>query len=115
MIKRKGSFAQERVDRMRDGDGYVTVERLLTPQELYEKGRLYAILTLEPGSSIGYHLHEGEMESFYVAGGEAEYIDGDETVTLLPGDVTLTLSGEGHSVKSIGAAPLVLVAQILYK
>jgi len=115
MVKKKGSYAPERVDNMRSGDGFVTVERLLTPEELYDKGRLYAILTLEPGSSIGFHLHEGEMESFYVVGGKAEYLDGDETVTLTPGDTTLTLSGDGHSVRSIGDTALVLVAQILYK
>jgi len=115
MVKRKESYTAERVDNMRGGDGSVIVERLLTPEELYEKGRLYAILTLEPGASIGYHIHEGEMESFYLVSGKAEYIDGDETVTLTPGDTTLTLSGDGHSVRSIGDTALVLVAQILYK
>ena len=114
MVKRKESYTAERVERMRDGDGAVIIERLLTPEELYEKGRLYATLTLEPGSSIGYHIHEGEMESFYVVCGKAEYIDGDKTVTLMPGDTTLTRSGEGHSVKSIGDTALVVVAQILY-
>jgi len=115
MIKRKGSYSPERVDNMRAGDGFVTIERLLTPEELYDKGRFYAIMTLENGSSIGYHVHEGEMESFYVVAGEADYIDGDETVRLQPGDSTLTRSGEMHSIRSVGVVPLVLVAQILYK
>ena len=115
MIKRKGSYTPERVDNMRAGDGFVTIERLLTPEELYEKGRFYAIMTLEHGSSIGYHVHEGEMESFYVIAGEAEYIDDGETVRLHPGDTTLTRSGEKHSIRSVGDVPLVVVAQILYK
>lgn len=115
MVKRKGSYAPERIERMREGDGTVLVERLLTPEELYEKGRLYAILTLHPGASIGYHIHENEMESFYIVSGKAEYLDGNETVTLHPGDTALNKSGDGHSVRSIGDTDLVLVAQILYK
>ena len=115
MIKRKASYPTQRYEKMRDGEGFVTIERLLTPEELYEKGRLYAKIIIEPGCSIGYHVHEGEMESFYIISGEAETNDNGETVTLLPGDTTLTLSGEGHSIKSIGETPLEMLALILFK
>ena len=115
MIKRKSSYPVQRNEKMRGGDGFAVVESLLTPAELYEKGRLYAKITLEPGSSIGYHTHEGEMESFHIISGEAEYLDGEETVILSPGDTTLTQSGNSHSIKSIGDAPLELIALILHK
>jgi len=115
MIKRKSSYAVETIENMRGGDGAVTIEKLLTPDEMYQKGRLYAKITLLPGSSIGYHLHEGEMESFYVISGDAEYQDCDETVTLRQGDTALTLSGEGHSIKCIGDNPLEIIAQILFQ
>jgi len=115
MIIRKDSYPTQQVEKMRDGDGVVTIERLLTPEELYDKGRLYAILTLPPGASIGYHVHEGEMESFYVISGKAEYNDNGETVTLMPGDTSLTAADEGHSIRSIGDTDLALLAQILYK
>jgi len=112
---RKGSYPVRRNENMRGGDGIVTVENLLTPEDLYEKGRLFAKITIDPGCSIGHHLHEGEMESFYIISGEAEYSDNGEIVTLSPGDTTLTPSGEGHSIKSIGTTPLELIALILYK
>jgi mannose-6-phosphate isomerase-like protein (cupin superfamily) len=115
MVKRNGNYVTGIMEKMRGGEGSVKVEHLLALDEMYEKGRLYALLTLEPGSSIGYHVHEGEMESYYIISGEAEYQDGDETSTLLPGDTSLTMDGDGHSIKSIGEAPLVLIAQILYK
>jgi mannose-6-phosphate isomerase-like protein (cupin superfamily) len=115
MVKRNASYEVLRRERMRDGDGVVVIENLLTPAQLYDKGRLFAKLSLEPGSSIGYHVHEGEMESFYIIGGEAEYNDNGQTVTLLPGDTALTQSGEGHSIKSIGNTPLELLALILIK
>jgi len=115
MVKRIEDCESEVMVNMRGGDGSVTIERLLTPAEMYDKGRLYAVLSLEPGSSIGYHVHEGEMESFHIVGGEAEFYDGSDKFVLHPGDTTLTLDGEGHSIRSVGDEPLVFIAQILYK
>ena len=115
MIKRKGSYPTENAEKMRGGDGFAKIERLLTPAELNEKGRLYAILSLEPGSSVGYHVHEGEMESYYIISGEAEYMDNDEKLHLLPGDTTHTPAGSGHSIKCIGDSTLTVLALILYQ
>ena len=115
MIKRKSSYPITRNEKMRGGEGVAIIESLLTPAELYEKGRLYAKITLKPGSSIGHHVHEGEMETFHIISGEAEYFDNGETVRLLPGDTTLTHCGEGHSIRSDGEVPLELIAVILYK
>jgi mannose-6-phosphate isomerase-like protein (cupin superfamily) len=115
MIKRKSSFPIQHNEKMRGGEGVAVVESLLTPDELYKKGRLFAKITLQPGSSIGYHVHEGEMEAFYIISGEAEFLDEGKTVIISPGDATLTRSGEGHSIKSIGDKALELIALILYK
>ena len=115
MIKRKGSYPVELKENMRGGDGVVTVESLLTPAEMYDKGRFYARMTFSSGASIGQHVHEGEMESFYIVSGKAEYYDNGETVTLLPGDTALNFSGESHSIKSIGDTQLELIATILFK
>jgi len=115
MIKRNASYPTQRRERMRDGDGAVTVESFLTPDEMYDKGRLFAKLIFDPGSSIGYHVHESEMEAFYILSGEAEYNDNGETVTLLPGDTALTPSGDGHSIRSIGDTQLEVLALIVVK
>jgi len=115
MVKRKSSFPVQQKERMRDGEGIVTIENLLSPAEIYEKGRLFAKMTLDPGSSIGYHVHEGEMETFCIISGMAEFFDNGEIVTLLPGDVALTPNGEGHSIKSIGDTPLEMIAVILFE
>ena len=115
MVRLIENCESEVVVNMRGGEGSVLIERLLTPAEMYDKGRLYAVLNMEPGSSIGYHVHEGEMESFHILAGEAEFYDGSETVILHPSDTTLTSSGEGHSIKSVGDKTLTLIAQILFK
>jgi mannose-6-phosphate isomerase-like protein (cupin superfamily) len=115
MVKRAGSYEILHNERMRGGDGVVDVEILLTPAEIYDKGRLFAKMTLMTGSSIGHHVHEGEMEAFYIIGGKAEFSDNGELFTLLPGDVALTTSGEEHSIRSIGDTPLELIATIILK
>jgi len=115
MIKRKADYPVQQVENMRGGDGTITVENLLTPAELYEKGRLYARLTIEPGCSIGYHVHEGEMESYYILSGKAEVSDNGEMAVLGSGDSVWTPSGEGHSAKNIGDTPLEMIALILFK
>ena len=115
MVKRKETYTVQENENMRGGDGIVTIEHLLTSDELYEKGRLYARIILEPGCSIGHHVHEGEMESYHILTGEAEVDDNGEIVTVNAGDTVLTKSGEGHSIKNIGNTTLELIAIILYK
>jgi len=115
MVKRKDSYEVKINENMRGGDGSVKIETLLTPDEMNNKGRLYARITIEPGSSIGSHIHEGEMESYHIISGEAEYDDNGEIVTLYPGDTTHTPVGKGHSIKCIGNETLVLIALILFE
>ena len=114
MVRKNHTYPVKENQNMRGGDGVVTVESLLTPQELYQKGRLFARITLQPGCSIGSHLHEGEMESFYVAKGRAEFDDNGVPVAIEAGATTLTPSGQRHSVRNTGSEPVELIALILF-
>jgi len=115
MIKRNGSYTVQYNEKMRGGEGVIKIEHLHTPDELYEKGRLYAKVSLEPGFSIGRHVHEGEMESFYILTGEGEVDDNGEVSKVYAGDSILTRSGEEHSISNIGSGMLEMIALILYK
>jgi len=115
MVKREASYEVKINENMRGGDGSVKIESLLTPHEMNNKGRLYARITLESGCSIGHHIHEGEMESYHIVSGVAQYDDNGKTVTLQAGDTTHTPMGEGHGIKNTGNEPLVLIALILFE
>jgi len=115
MIKRKNEYTIQQNENMRGGNGTVTIRHLLNAEELYDKGRLYAVLVLEPGCSVGSHVHEGEMESYYIVKGEAEISDNGEVLTVSAGDSVLTRSGEEHSIKNIGTDTLEVMALIIYK
>ena len=114
MVKRNTSYETQITENMRGGDGAVKIEHLLNAEELNNKGRLFARITMEPGCSIGFHVHENEMESYTIISGEAEYDDNGEIITLYPGDTTHTPAGEGHAVKNIGDTTLELIALILF-
>lgn len=113
MIKRAEEMKSTVKVNMRDGDGQVVVTNLLETDEYKGKSRLVATLTLEPGCSIGEHVHENEEEIFYVVSGEAQYLDNGEWVTLKKGDSCLCLGGQAHSIANRGEETLVVVAVIL--
>lgn len=111
MITRKDDQTTSIREHMRDGSGSAKLTALFN--ELPANARLFSTITLEPGSSIGYHVHENETEMFYFVSGFARVRDDDEFYEMLPGDAMATFSGHGHAVESIGPGPLVLVACII--
>ena len=83
--------------------------------EMYGKGRVFNHLFLEPGCEIGWHVHHGDGETYYILKGQGEYSDNGTVTTLGPGDVAFVDDGEGHSLKNVGQEPLEAIALILYK
>ena len=75
MIRKAEECKVEYRENMRDGKGTVQLTNLIgSTAELNEKGRLFSIITLNPGCSIGYHVHETDSELFYIMrGGSAVY------------------------------------------
>lgn len=100
-------------EHMREGKGSVQLRALLAPEQFCGHGRLFSVLTLEPGCSIGWHVHTGESETFYILRGEAMYSDNGAERLLRPGDCAHTASGEGHSIENAGMETLEFVALIV--
>ena len=96
---------------MRGGKKYVQLTEL--SHVLPEKMRMFNVLTLIPGASIGYHVHEGETEMFYFMEGNGRVQDDDRFVDVSAGDAMATLSGHGHSVENTGDTNLVILAAII--
>ncbi|MFR7901327.1 MAG: hypothetical protein ACLU6Y_17020 [Ruminococcus sp.] len=59
-----------RIEHMCEGNGHVIIKELLDEQQLNGKCGLYAEVTLEPGCSLGFHMHYGESETYYILTGE---------------------------------------------
>ena len=96
------------------GDGEVVIKHILGEKELNGKCGLYAEVTIAPGSSLGYHTHHGESETYYIVSGEGEYNDNGTVRTVKAGDMTFTPDGCGHGLKPTGSEPIVFMALIIY-
>ena len=115
MIRKAEACQVEYREHMRDGDGTVMLTSLIEgPSELNDKGRLFSRITLQPGCSIGYHVHETDAELFYILKGTAEYDDNGEKCTVQAGDVTICPTGTGHGIANRGSETVELVAVIVY-
>ena len=98
MIKRSNEMTDNVKVNMRGGDGEVSIREILLKGEYKGNARLVGTITLEPGCSIGAHVHENEEEIFYIIKGTATYNDNGETVILNEGDSCLCLGGQEHSI-----------------
>lgn len=114
MIRKKKECGIEYREHMRDGDGTVKITNFANAAELNDKGRLFANITLNPGCSIGYHVHEKDSELFYILKGTGTYSDNGTIQTVTAGDVTICPAGTGHSIANHTNEVLELVALIVY-
>ena len=78
-----------------------------------DKVRMFSSVNLLPGEEVGYHIHTGEAESYYIISGVGEYSDNGTIVPVSAGTVTFTPSGEGHGIKNVGDEVLNFIALIV--
>ena len=115
MIRTADEMIQEIRHNMRGGHGSVEIMHLFRAGEFKGKARLYARIIMEPGCSIGLHEHVGEEEIYTVIRGQAVLADStlDREHAMNPGDASLTLSGESHSIRNDGPDQLEIIALVL--
>lgn len=113
MIKRKSEMTENLVENMRGGEGATKMKPIFTREEIMGKCRLFNIITLDPGCSIGTHTHDQEEEIYYILSGTGTVNDNGQLVKVEPGDAVKTGNGEFHSIKNDGDVPLVFMAVIL--
>ena len=114
MIRKAAECKKEYRENMRGGDGTVELTSFASSEELYNKGRLFANITLKPGCSIGYHVHEADSELFYLMKGQVLYNDNGTECTLTAGDVMICPAGTGHSIANNGEEDAEVIAVIVY-
>ena len=107
MIRRS---EEKRVEtkKMFNGEGEAVLQHILNgAPEMY--------LLLRPGCEVGWHIHHGDGETYYVLKGRGLYNDNGTEVEVGPGDVTFVDAEEGHALKNIGEGDLEAIALILFK
>ena len=114
-FKRKIQSEPTILEHFKGGEGCVQKWDILKADEMYGKGRVFNHVFLAPGAEIGWHIHKGDGETYYILSGTGEYSDNGNIITVGPGDVTFVDEGEGHSLKNTGTEPMEAIALILYK
>ena len=98
---------------MKGGKGEVKLFHSFSDKELESPARLCAEINIEPGNSIGVHIHENEEEIFYIIEGTAKANDNGEEVILTAGDSLLTGGGRCHGIENVGETTLRLFAAVI--
>ena len=112
MIIRRNEMKIEDKECLRDGVGKVRLT-YLTDNSAQKNVRLLAEVTLEPGSSIGFHRHDSETEYYFILSGTGSVNDDGNEVNVKQGDSVITGNGASHSIKNTGSDALVFHAVIV--
>ncbi len=112
MVRRESEMVSEIRNKMRDGKGDVKITHIYKKDELKGNSRLCAKLSLEPGASVGTHIHESEEEVYYILKGKGTVIDDCVPVEVNVGDAILTRDGAAHSIENTGDETLEFMAVI---
>ena len=103
----------EEKTQVQQGEGTITFRNILTKDELYGHGRMFAEIVIPPGASIGKHRHVDETEPYYILQGEGVYHDSDGSEhVVVPGDVCVLEVGAEHWIENRADQPLHFIALI---
>lgn len=113
MVTRNADRIPQVAEHMYGGAGSISKNIIQPPKMMYGKNRMFMHGTLEKGSEIGWHVHTGDGEVYYILSGEGEFNDNGAVTTVKAGDVTWTPDGEGHSLKAT-SDKLEFIALVIY-
>lgn len=116
MIRRSNEKKTVRKPAPFNGTGEITIRNLSEgPEEMNQKGRVFGHTTVWPNSAIGYHVHIGDSETYYILSGTGRYNDNGNITNISAGDVAYCAPGHGHGLACIGNEPIEMIALILYE
>ena len=112
MINHRNEMKTEIKEKLRSGNGQVHFTYLVDCSK--EKNvTLLSELTLQPGSSIGYHSHDTNVEYYLILSGSGIVNDNGIDAPVKAGDTVITKDGASHSITNNGNEPLVFIAVIV--
>lgn len=113
MIVRKHEQTVEYRHNVRGGAGSPAFCHLFSQEQTGGRTELLAVITLQPGESIGVHGHETNAEVYYVLTGCVTVTDDGAVSTLQPGDAMFCGDGHTHSMANATDEPVSVLAAIV--
>lgn len=115
MIRKESERNIDKKLNFKDGPGEVNFKTIASSDELFNKIKMYSVLTFKKDCGIGYHSHQNEEEIILILNGKAKYNDDGNECELIAGDVAIRKDGHGHSIINVFDEELKIVAMVLYK
>ena len=115
MLRKKSECKVEERVAMRNGPGTVLIRNIASRDELYDKARMFGVITLNKDCGIGYHEHHNESEIFCIQKGKAIYRDDDKEYEVSEGDVVICEDGHGHGIRNENEDACEFMALIVLK
>ena len=113
MFHLKNDMTVEIKSNLRGGVGDLAFRHLFSGAELGGRADLFAIVTLEPGQSVGEHPHTTNGEAYVVLTGSVTVTEDGETRILNPGDAEFCADGHTHSIVNHTGEPATFLALIM--
>lgn len=101
MIKRANELKVTPIENMKGGKGTVYRTTSVDAGEYDGKVEVLGRLLLQPGVSIGEHVHENNEEIMTILTGSVKYTDDGTDCILNAGDVGICRKGHSHCVENI--------------
>ncbi len=114
MLTKKANLETVEKKNVYDGKNHIFSSTLIEIPDWKGAGRAFHKVVVPPQGEIGYHVHEGDSESYYVLSGSGVYNDNGTKTKLSAGDLSFTPDGCGHGIYNDTDEDLVLLACILY-
>ena len=112
MIKRKAQMTHNTRENLRGGKGVLDFTHIFEGDEL-DKTRMFAVITVQPGDSIGTHPHEGEGEAYLILDGAATVSEDGVDYILDAGDAEYCSGGHTHALLNHTDRPVTLLAIVI--
>lgn len=102
------------VENAKGGVGSVEFHHFLEGDELLGHATLFACVVVKPHSSVGWHQHVGNTETYVIIKGQGEFIDNDSSRTnVVPGDVCSIEVGQFHSIENNTDEDMEMIALVI--
>lgn len=112
MLIRAEERRHEVAEHMRGGEGSI-IKNQYVPEVMPPRTKLMSEMRIEPGCSIGAHVHEGEYEIFFFREGELVLNDNGTERVVRAGDLSICYPGETHGIANRGDRSAVVCAVIV--
>jgi mannose-6-phosphate isomerase-like protein (cupin superfamily) len=108
VIIKRAHMKTEPVERCHDGVGRMASTTAFSRPDSGPGFRFVHDNVLDPGASIGEHLHTGDEEIYLVLEGEGTMIEDGRPYPVTAGDLCITTAGHSHGLRN-GPTPMRLL------